>query len=79
MAQPFTEDELNLLIIADRVKIEMAAEVMGLMTSQEALDVAVNADHCAAGMSQLDPSRAWFIREREGLLQYAELLERIGR
>jgi len=79
MAQPFTETELNRLTETDCVKIKMIAEVMGLMTSQEALDVAVHADFCASGMSWLDPSRARFIHEREGFLQYAELLERIGR
>ena len=79
MAQLFTEDELARLKETDRVKIHMIASVMGVMSSQEALDVALHADHCASQMMPTDPTHARFRREREGFLQYAELLERVGR
>ena len=59
----------------DTMNLKFLRSKLGEMTSQDALDEAVENDKMASGMHWTDPAKARFVRMRDNLFEYARLLE----
>ena len=60
---------------ADTMNLKFLKSKLGEMTSEEALNEAVENDKILAPMHWTDPAKAMFVRLRDSLFEYARLLE----
>ncbi len=73
-----TEEQLARLNETERGRLLSLVKVLGVISSAEALQCALDADQTLQSLPKSDPAYSRFYRESEGYLQFAALLERAG-